>query len=143
MTLTPAQKRAFDKLAPRWQSAQKIGERLVLLDRLVGKGVAERHYNPDSRFATIKSTSYRLNMQPPGLCENDVMPVLATSFPECEWKVRKSVLVFTLIARSGIVSYVLTVACDDLRTLDDIEQAGRESVAGLEDALRRYREEKG
>jgi len=141
MKLPPAQQRAFEKLTPKWQSARKIGERLVLLNRLVAKGVAERLRNPTSHNIETIRTAYRLDTGKDGLCENDVSAILASSFPEREWTVRKGVLTFTLIARSGIVSYVLNVACEELHTVDDIAQAGRRAVAGLEDALRRYRKE--
>ena len=137
MTLPEAQQIAYDKLTTGWQSAKKLGERLFVLNRLVAKGMAERYRNPDSHFSQDKRTAFRLPNEDMVLCENDITHILEARFPEREWLVRHDVLAFTIVARSGIVSFVLNVPCDELVTVGDIEQAGQEVVAGLEDALRR------
>ena len=138
MKLPEVQQIAYDKLTKFWQSAKRLGEPLYILNRLVAKGVAERYINPDSRFGIAKRTAYRLPDVDLALCENDLSAALESSFPGYDWRVRHDVLVFTIVARRGIVSFVLNVPCDEMLTVGDIEQAGQKVVAGLEDALRRY-----
>ncbi len=138
--LSKAQKRAYRKLTVNWQSARTLHERLSTLNVLVDMGLAERDYNVDSHFADVVRNKYRLPQQVYQFCANDIMDVLADSFPEWTWTVRQGSLIFTIMAKSGIVSYPLNVPCAELRTDADIKQAGREAVAGLKEALWRHGE---
>lgn len=140
MNLTKVQKRAYEKLTNNWQSARTLNERMPTLDALVDMGLVERNYNPDSHFVINVATKYRLTQQPVVLCANDITDILVRSFPKWTWTVRHGSLTFTIVVKSGIVSYILAVACADLQSKSDVKQAGREAIVGLKDALRHHKE---
>jgi len=60
MKLSKTQERALAKLSDNWRCAYALRERLVTLDSLVRKGLAEEKSNPGSLFSPRINIDFRL-----------------------------------------------------------------------------------
>lgn len=59
MKLSKAQQRAYDKLTDKWQSAYELQERIVTLDILVTKGIADCYAGLGAVFFPQNGMKYR------------------------------------------------------------------------------------
>jgi hypothetical protein len=57
--LTKTQKRAAQKLTDEWQSAYSLHERIVTLEVLVTKGIAQREIGPGALWTPRTAHKYR------------------------------------------------------------------------------------
>lgn len=142
MYLTKVRKLALNKLiklSDKWHTAEYIGEQVSTLDALVRMGKAERRerIGPTAFYSKVHF-DYRLLKDWEGYTEAQIIDILDATFPENEWDVRQGTLTFRIIAKSGIVLYVVDMLRSEMLNDTDIKEAGSEAVAGLADAVRRH-----